>query len=238
MPSQQQKFRDRFDPAQWSAIYDSQPDAAHFAFLRSADVARSECNSFSAAGQLWLDAGCGTGHLDYDLSNSGLRTIGLDHDREMIAAAVKRFAQLQFLNASASQLPFASDQLDGVVAVSLMGCLDSPEVFYRESRRVLKKNGILILTCTNRASLLLKFSAMLRSATTSDRFHLYSASEIKNGLSAQGFTIEKVAFYNFFLNPGQKILPSRALARRLDWFSAVPLSPIAGRNFVVVARKI
>jgi ubiquinone/menaquinone biosynthesis C-methylase UbiE len=235
-----QKFHDKFDPALWGAIYDSQqPDAAQFAFLRSAEVARTECLSISSPGQIWLDAGSGTGHLDNDLSNSGIRVIGLDHDREMIAAAVKRFPQLKLLNASALQLPFPEGQLDGILAVSLMGCLDTPQPFYQESWRVLKKNGILILTCTNRASLLLKFSVMLRSTPSSGGcFHLYSASEIKGGLSAQGFKIEKIAFYNFFLNPGKKIFPAPGMARRLDWFGSVRLSQIAGRNFVVVARKV
>jgi ubiquinone/menaquinone biosynthesis C-methylase UbiE len=73
-----------------------------------------------------------------------------------------RFARSRVLGADdaallagdAPSLPLADRTLDGVVAVSLLGCVADAGVVLREIARVLRPGGLLIATVTSRSSLL------------------------------------------------------------------------------------
>jgi ubiquinone/menaquinone biosynthesis C-methylase UbiE len=231
------KFRDKFDPATWAEIYESStPEATRWGFHRATEIAKTNCLMLSQKDQLWLDVGSGTGHLAHDLNHEGLKMMGVDHDRNMIIAAKRRFPKLNLLHANAQQLPFPAESFDGIIAVSVMGCFDSPEDFYMQSHRVLKPGGILILTCTNKSSLLLKINARLKTQP-GDSFHLYSISEVSQDLRRNNFELVGTSFYNFFLNPGGKMIPSISYAKSLEWLSKFPGIRLTGRNFIVTARK-
>lgn len=145
MSSSTSHFRDAFDPVEWSQVYDgSKTDPDHFPFWRSSELARDACLMRSRPGELWLDVGCGTGHLAAQLADGGLAVKGIDPDQNMIAFAKERFPALIFHAASADDLPFSSGEADGIVATSVMGCFSSAVPFFREANRVLCNNGTLI----------------------------------------------------------------------------------------------
>lgn len=237
MPSKPSPFRDTFDPQEWSRVYDgSKSDPEHFAFRRSAELAREACLKRSQRGELWLDVGCGTGHLVAELSESGLAAKGIDTDPKMIDFAKDRFPALIFHTAGAEKLPFSSSEADGIVATSVMGCFSSAVPFFREAHRVLRKNGMLIFTCTNASGLLLRLNARFRSGP-SDPYHLYSPSEVKRALHETQFEVREIRFYNFFLNPAEKMIPSYSMTLFLEGFGSFGLSRYLARNFIVVASK-
>ena len=232
------KFSDKFDPQEWAEIYDSANlDPSQWVFHRGTKLAQEICLSHSSPGQYWLDVGCGTGHLANDLSAQGLKLIGLDHDRNMIASAKKRFEHLNLLQGIAEQFPFHAESFHGVIAVSVMGCFESPEKFYKEAFRLLKDDGMLIFTCTNKSSLLLKMNARLKPKSK-ESFHLYTLAEVKKDLSNNGFEIVDFGFYNFFLNPGRNAIPSFRISKSLERFSKLPGIQLIGRNVFVVAKRL
>ena len=146
MPANPSPFRDTFDPQEWSRVYDgSKSDSEHFAFRRGAELARDACLKRSQPGELWLDIGCGTGHMVAELSESRLAIKGIDSDPKMIDFAKERFPALIFHVADAEKLPFASSEADGIVATSVMGCFSSALPFSVRRIEFCVKTGRLFL---------------------------------------------------------------------------------------------
>jgi ubiquinone/menaquinone biosynthesis C-methylase UbiE len=241
-----------FDPVQWSALYESgEPAGAAFKFVRGSEIAKDLCMRLCRPHQHWLDVGCGTGHLAADLAAGGLSVVGVDRDPHMIAFGRQRSLRqglskgLAFVNADAVALPFGDQTIDGVLATSLAGCLSSVQKFFQEVHRVLCKNGSAIVTFTNRESLLLRADYALRSSGRGGRearadcesFQLYAAARVVRDLRAMGFGVENTLFYNFFLDRGRRIFPSKRIALYCERWSDHRLARRWARNFILVLRK-
>jgi ubiquinone/menaquinone biosynthesis C-methylase UbiE len=253
MSGQASRLKEKFDPEKWSAIYDpSRKSNKDFAFRHGNELVEDICSRISRPNELWVDIGCGTGYLSARLSERGLSVIGVDHDIEMIEFANERFLNHRithrpvFVTAKADSLPFDDNTTDGVVAVSLAGCLSSPDGFFREAHRVLRKNGFVIITFTNRASLLIKInwclnkaSYMIRSPAPSDgQYRVYACAEVVDKLEKAGLRVINVRFYNFFINVGDLMIPPKPLAIYCERLSKYNISRRLGGNFIVVAHKI
>jgi len=247
------KFKEKFDPEEWSGVYDfSKRNNKNFIFRHGSELVEDTCSKISRPNELWLDIGCGTGDLAVKLSEMGLSVIGVDHDPRMIEFANKRFLwhsivnRLTFTTAKAEFLPFVDNSTDGIVAASLAGCLSLPDKFFQEAYRVLRKNGFAIITFTNRTSLLLKINwclnktlHMIRKPTDSDdQYQLYACTEIADKLQKIGFRILNTRFYNFFLNAGDRMIPPKWLAIHCERFNKYKMGHRVGGNFIIVAQKI
>ena len=239
------QFRETFDPKEWSAVYDSEePHGAQFVFRHGSALAAEACLRWSHSGERWVDVGCGTGHLAAALARKELQVTGLDHDSGMIDAARESFGavplsgRLRFLLGNAKALPFSEGAVDGLVATSVMGCFTDPDAFYREAFRILRKEGVAILTFTNRSSILLKINGRFRSGAA-DTYHLYSFPEVLTGLRKIGFEVLEWSYYNFFLNIGKWIIPPLPLSLIVERLGrSTRSSRYLGRNFLVVVRKM
>lgn len=241
-----------FDPHQWGSIYES-PSNQNFIFRRATELVEEACLKYMMKGSLLLDVGCGTGHLSVNLSSKGFSVIGVDHDPKMIIYAEKRFStyltnsskriKLRFLNAKAESLPFEKNSFDGIIAVSFMGCISSPEVVFKEFNRVLHKGGVAIITFTNLNSLILKTNFYLnliwkKGQNENKKFRLYSLKGVEEYLQKTGFKILEIRYYNFFLNIGNHIFPSKRLSTYLEHLKENRLIRILGRNFLLVLEKV
>lgn len=240
-----------FDPRHWGSIYES-PSNQGLIFRRGTELVEEACLKYMMRGTLLLDVGCGTGHLSVNLSSRGFSVIGVDHDPEMIIYAEKRFStyltngkriKLRFLNAKAESLPFEKNSFDGIIAVSLMGCISSPEIVFREFSRVLHKGGFAIITFTNLNSLILKTNFYLnliwkKGQSENKKFHLYSLKSVEEYSQKAGFKILEIRYYNFFLNIGDYIFPSERLSTYLEHLKENRLIRILGRNFLLVLEKV
>ena len=194
---------------------------------------------------MWLDLGCGTGHLAASLAGKGLRVIGADHDVEMGRFAAKRFqsaGRLSFLASKAESLPFLDQSLDGVVAVSLAGCLSSPDLFFKEMYRVLRPKGRAIITFTNEESLCLKTDAFfwrfLGSKKSDEKYRLYAFKEADEKLRQAGFAVRQVRYLNFFFNAGRFRIPPGRLVLSAERLSRTPMASRLARNFILLAERL
>jgi SAM-dependent methyltransferase len=103
-----------------------------------------------------LEVGCGDGYLLYLLNKRGFnRVVGIDNHPIGIQLAQ---GQLQRHNhadaylvsvASAYDLPFSARFFDSVVMADVIEHLDTPEKALREISRVLRQNGVLVLSTPN-----------------------------------------------------------------------------------------
>lgn len=123
------------------------------------------------SGQSWLDAGCGTGTLSRMLADRGCRVEGVDASAEMIGIAIDRtrsearskmlsFRQIDTIES----MPFASSSLDGVLCSSVLEYTASPGKCLAEISRVLRAEGLLLLSIPNRNSLLRKLFKLVHRA--------------------------------------------------------------------------
>lgn len=241
----------RFDPAQWHALYD-QPQLfpAGFVFRRSVEVVERFCADVAQPGQLWVDIGCGTGVLTTILSRQGLCVFGVDHDRPMVTFA--RTCQrdhgidriLPFLSGQAEYLPFRNSSIDGVVAVSLTGCLPCLDGFLHDVHRVLRCNGYAILTFMNEASVLVRASDLLRQVVAKARSrtapfsYRHPEKKVLEALSRSCYHIRAIHHYNYCVPIGNQLFPPVSIARRCEQIGKSPiLSRRLARNFTVVVQK-
>ncbi len=240
-----------FDPASWDSVYgESRLDARNIIFRRSLERAYRICAEVSRPGETWLDVGCGPGHLTEKMRERGLKSIGVDQDPRMIAFAQGRFSASReenaprFLEARADRLPLGEGTIDGAAAVSFTGCLTSVHTLFKETHRVLRKNGHFICTFANKESVLYGIDRWLhgvwnkvRSADDWKDYERYVFSEVRRELEGTGFTVIRTDFYNFFLPIKKWILPPLFLADALERKSGERVASRLARNFIILARK-
>lgn len=100
-------------------------------------------------GKSVLDVGCGTGRLIRLLKDRGAVVTGADISEEMIKIAGKKFPDIKIVNADIENLPFEDNSFDVVIAAFVIVHLKSFKKAFDEVYRVLKNDGIFILTNIN-----------------------------------------------------------------------------------------
>lgn len=240
------RHRDRFDPASWAAILEG-PDeeAAGYLFRRGIELAARVCAAARPRGACWLDLGCGTGHLAGLLERQGLRVLAADHDLAMLRFArhAPVPAEVALVAARASELPLRDGTVDGVVAVSLLGCLDDPEAVLRSAARVVRPGGFLVATATSASSLARSAEhafARVAGGTVAPgapAIRSYRVAELRRLASQAGFTVQSITGYGLHLQRGRRLLPPARLSRALENRLPAVLERYVARNLLLVARR-
>ena len=104
---------------------------------------------YAKDGDRVLDIGCGNGRLLELLKDKNIEYIGIDSSEKLIAIAQKRYPSKKFLVADALNLPFPTDNFDIVFLIAILHHIPSRAFrlkILQEANRVLKPNGLLILT--------------------------------------------------------------------------------------------
>jgi methionine biosynthesis protein MetW len=99
-----------------------------------------------------LDIGCGDGTFGYDLLKIGYDVYGVDLSEEIVKGAKSRGIKVKVYNVE-DGLPFESNLFDCIFAGEIIEHLIDTDNFITECKRILKKNGFLIITTPNLASL-------------------------------------------------------------------------------------
>lgn len=92
---------------------------------------------------LCVDAGCGTGaHLGL-LASRGWRVVGIDLSTDQLRLARGRWPSL--VQGDAGSMPFADACASRVVSVLTLTDFDDVNPFFREARRILSPEGLLVV---------------------------------------------------------------------------------------------
>jgi len=197
--------------------------------LLADDFAQSRANvweDFKSLGEYFregdqvLDLGCGNGRF-FDLvcgQGKTARYFGVDNSARLIELAKQKYPQGQFLVNDGLELPFGDNFFDKVLCIAVLHHLpgyDLRREFLRQAQRVLKKDGVLVLTTaflslgSRRWLPILKYSWLKiigRSRLDwgdfyepwSDKgvryYHNFSAKEMRELLEDVGFKIENIGF--------------------------------------------
>jgi ubiquinone/menaquinone biosynthesis C-methylase UbiE len=101
-------------------------------------------------GDTLLDIGCSTGAITAAFGRLGLKATGVDVVPEFIAVARKNHPSMEFLVSPAEDLPFTEETFDLVVLLSVLEHVQDWRRSLREATRVLKDEGVLLVSTTNR----------------------------------------------------------------------------------------
>jgi SAM-dependent methyltransferase len=107
-----------------------------------------------AADREVLDVACGEGYGSALLARRAARVTGADIAPAAIAHARARYAgqaNLDFREADCAALPFADASFDLVVSFETIEHIARQEAFLDEVRRVLRADGLAVLSCPNKA---------------------------------------------------------------------------------------
>ncbi len=144
-----------------------------------------------------LDAGCGTGGNLRFLSALFPRVEIYGVDREPLAVALARTRKSgRVSQASVHPLPFRDGVFDVVLSLDVlyMQGVDDEKAL-AEFRRVLKEGGILLVNLPAFECLRGVHDRAVRTR------HRYTAPELKRKLSARGFIVRRLTYWNAFLFP-------------------------------------
>jgi len=123
------------------------------------DLSRGEntLNVFKQSGaiknlenRLILDCGCGSGGLCEASVKEGAKVIGVDTCRDIVTVAKNRSAEVQYVIASGTNLPFVENIFDIVFAVDVLEHVYDQSRFVMKMFSVLKQNGLLLSICDNK----------------------------------------------------------------------------------------
>jgi len=170
-----------------------------------------------------LDVACGTGDMievwqkEAKKRDISLQICGLDGSKGMLEIAKKRFPDIKFYNALATQIPCESESLDGVsIAFGIRNILEIEEAI-KEFKRVLVSGGavlVLEFTKSKNPSILRKgvdfyshkvLPKIASFFSNKDAYeylpasidNFYTKEELASLFEKSGFKIKKLASFNF-----------------------------------------
>jgi len=119
-----------------------------------------------------LDLGCGTGEIAAAIDQMGYQVTACDFAEEMIAVARSSHTGTAVkwvcLQPDWEVLPFEDGSFDGIVASSVFEYLDAVQRVAAELSRVLRPDGVLLLTVPNPHHVVRKIERRLRSMPLMD----------------------------------------------------------------------
>jgi ubiquinone/menaquinone biosynthesis C-methylase UbiE len=139
-----------------------------------------------------LEVGCGTGSNLRVLVTAGLEPIGLDRSIYALTL-VQNKENSPLLAGDLNDLPLKAKSIGLIIAMDILEHLDDDTRGIDESYRVLKENGLLILTVPA-----FKFLWGIQDRVTGHK-RRYMRKQIVNRLKGMGFEILKSSYFNFFL---------------------------------------
>ena len=123
---------------------------------------------FAAEGAKVLDAGCGTGYGTAEFA-AAVQITAMDISPEAVAHATHAFGRpgVHFLQGACEVLPFADESFDLVVAFEVIEHLERWPDLLSEARRVLRSQGVLLVSTPNKA-----YYAEARAAAGPNPYHV------------------------------------------------------------------
>lgn len=114
-------------------------------------IVRYEAAVPLVAGKVVLDIASGSGYGSSFLGTSAKKVYGVDVDQDAVAYAQKNYAadNVTFLKGDGTSIPLEDNAVDIVVSFETIEHIEHYEVFMKEVKRVLKDDGMFILSTPN-----------------------------------------------------------------------------------------
>lgn len=197
-----------------------------------------------------LDVGCGTGHHLARLRLQGFEVAGMDGSQAMLERARRNNPGVDLRLGDVEQLPFEDASFDLAVCIEVLRYLPSPEPCLREARRVLRQNGILLVTAAplfnaNGYFFVNRLAGFLptRSLVQLRQFFVTSGG-LRKALEVSGFTEVRVqGVYGGPINWIERIVPAMLPQALKAWepidekLADAPILRELSNMFLAIGRK-
>ena len=189
-------------------------------------------------GSACLDAGSGGGHYLNILSKSGKRAVGLEYSKDGIKDSKKRVVNTSIVNGSLiGEMPFRSHAFDFILCSEVMEHLLDLDAVISEFKRILKKDGCIVVTVPNFTKMSFEYLREIFSYKDPTHVRRYSLYKWKSLLSINFkiidfFTSSFVPSYTLYsVGFGhENILKTESLLRK------IPVVKLLGRECVFVLK--
>jgi ubiquinone/menaquinone biosynthesis C-methylase UbiE len=174
-----------------AAAYDRWSHVWNLARYTNQAIYRTALELLDARHQTVLDVGCGTGLMSAKLARMDRRVVAVDLSAAMIARARRRYGDaVEFMQADAEDLPFDDDAFDAVINLISFHHYPDPQRAVAEFRRVLRRDGRLVLIAFDRGSRYITLAQSVNGWTKgiAGRSWQKTPDEICALLSGAGFT--------------------------------------------------
>ncbi|MGB9715882.1 MAG: class I SAM-dependent methyltransferase [Thermodesulfovibrionales bacterium] len=165
---------DSFDPSLFKTIREA--EKKHFWFNARRKWIFDKVKKFIPPPANFLEVGCGSGNVSNFLSQKGYKVTGCEYYSEALNIAYAGFLKVQ---GNADNLPFKDNTFDIVGLFDVIEHLQDDITPLKQAVRVLKKNGIIVVTVPAREELWSWFDEM------SSHKRRYTIKMIKNILIAK-----------------------------------------------------
>jgi SAM-dependent methyltransferase len=188
-------------------------------------------------GRRVLDFGCGTGYGAHRIASRCEAITGVDVSGEAVAFARDRYraANLEFLEIppiERAPLPFDDASFGAVLSFQVLEHVPDPDRYVAEARRVLSRDGVLIVATPDRTH------RLLRGQRPWNRYHLveYAPGDLSELLGRHFPVVESYGMGG----EGDVLRPELARGRRLRWATlpfTFPRAPEAWRQLGLATLK-
>ena len=151
-----------------------------------------------------LDVACGTGELEYLLTNQHPQqaVVGIDFSEQMLAIARQKCntcPHVRFHQVAATTLPWSDPQFDTVVCANAFHYFDQPTAVLAEMRRVLHSGGRVIILDWCRDFWVCRLCDWVLGWFDPAYKRCYSEAELHRLLTAAGYQIQRAQRVRFGL---------------------------------------
>ncbi len=140
-----------------------------------------------------LDVGCGAGNMIHHLSEYG-QVKGLEIDPRPVKKARERGYDVDEFDVT-KPMPFEEGTFDAITALDVIEHNDDDMAILRDSHRVLKPGGHIIITVP---AFMFLWS---HNDEINAHYRRYTAKELRQKLEQTGFKVRRVSYNNFFVFP-------------------------------------
>ena len=162
-------------------LYKQDTDAySHFADSKRIGIIIKLVKKYSFDNKV-LDIGCAQGNIATLLAEQDFDTVALDLNQNFLNYAKKKreFGKISYVCASALKMPFKDNAFDAIIMGELIEHAAYPEKLLQEAKRVLKKEGVIIITTPNNHVFLSMLSGV--------KPHLFNPSKNRKNLVKRQF---------------------------------------------------
>jgi 2-polyprenyl-3-methyl-5-hydroxy-6-metoxy-1,4-benzoquinol methylase len=165
------------------------------------------------SGKTVLDVACGSGYGSQILSQTAKRVIGVDICGETVKYCRSRYKSenLAFLQMDCCHLAFPSSSFDTVVSFETLEHLENHDRFIIELKRILKDDGLLIISTPNKEY----FSLYTKGKKNPYHFKEFTRKEFEE-MIGDSFILEKMLGQRFFAKKDVSLL-SEFAKKKIDF---------------------
>lgn len=190
-----------------------------------------------------LDIGGGTGRWSRRLTEAGHQTLLIEPQTYNLHTLQREAGHLAAVQGLGEALPVPDAYFDAALLVQVIDFIPDRPAFFREVWRVLKPNGIFLLTWTNKHSLkgaIYSTYSALKGQPPAERYAIYGSTHAQNMTLIQdcGFRMVAAQGYSWVVLPRSHNTPLVDLFATIErglglrrWLGASP-------NIILAAQKV